>query len=118
MAFYISLPLYSIYNGIQLLFPDKIPEVTCLPGIEDARTLKFTKLIERFGEALPQFTLAIVFYVNHTYFIDHNDGISEKIGLPITVIKIFISGVSVLLGTFRGLKTLKQTYDEGNFHKL
>ena len=88
--------------------------VTRFSDIDDPRDLQFLKLFEQFGEALPQFVLGLIFYINNSYFIDTYDTLFGT-NLEVTLVSITFSGVSILLGIITGLASVKSAYDDGTF---
>ena len=116
---YIILPFSAIYYGIIGLkntenesFP-KIKIATCIGSITiKNKWIPFLKLFEQIGEALPQFIIALAFYVNHKDYINAYDTVFGS-SVPITLVSIIFSGISVLIGVLTGLKTFKHMYDEG-----
>ena len=113
LALYLYLPFLALYHSIYLFFPDKLPEVNNkFPMLDDAKDIPFLKFFELCGEALPQFILGLVFYVNHTYFINKNDTLFGNY-LPIPLVSIIFSGLIVSLGLMEGISTVKFLYNEG-----
>ena len=107
---YLYLPILAICHGIQVTFPCKLPYFK-LPSIPvsfifnlddtsiplDDSSIPFLKFFEQFGEALPQFIIGVIFYVNNSYFINTYDTLFET-QLPITLLSVIFSGVSVVFG--------------------
>ena len=95
---------------------EKLPKIkisTCIGGVTIKNTwIPFLKLFEQIGEALPQFIIALTFYVNHKNYVDSYDTVFGS-SIPITLVSIVFSGVSVSIGVLTGLRTFKQMYDEG-----
>ena len=56
--------------------------------------------------------IALTFYVNHKNYVDSDDTVFGS-SIPITLVSIVFSGVSVSIGVLTGLRTFKQMYDEG-----
>ena len=102
---YLYVPFLAVYHGLQGFYPAKFDSVKRFPTIEDAMDITFLKLFQQYGEALPQFLLALLYYMNNTYFINNNVKYFD-----LTLISMFFSGGSVVLGLFSGLATTKITY--------
>ena len=84
--------------------------------VEVGRWIQFLKFFEQFGEALPQFILGLIFYVNNDYYINTYDkGKIIETDLSVTLVSVIFSGVSVLLGLITGLVTIKKMYDDEKF---
>ena len=126
---YVFIPFVSIVHGIQGLYrkDDQLTELTffrtswlcnfCIEKelgetINSHENTTFVKLFEQFGEALPQLLIALTFYVNHKYFVDTNDSFFQT-NIPVTLISMIFSSVSVVIGLITGLKAFKSYYDEG-----
>ena len=105
-------PIISYLDTKQEKLP-KIKISTCIGGVTIKNTwIPFLKLFEQIGEALPQFMIALTFYVNHKSYVDSYDTLFGS-SIPITLVSIVFSGVSVSIGVLTGLRTFKQMYDEG-----
>ena len=102
---YFYVPFLAVYYGLQGFYPAKFDSVKRFPTIEDAMDITFLKLFQQYGEALPQFLLALLYYMNNTYFINNNVKYFD-----LTLISMFFSGGSVVLGLFSGLATTKITF--------
>ena len=103
LVMYVKLPFDVIRHALVELgwLPESCCEISVLNWIRfnevDAGTHnKFMKSFEQFGEAIPQFAVALTFYLNNRAYMALND--SKILGVPTTVISIVVSVGSIVLG--------------------
>ena len=67
----------------------------------------FMQLFEHIGEATPQFTIGVVFYINNYDYVSETDFGFEVFGFLVTqtLISIILSAISILKGIFMGIKS-------------
>ena len=88
----------------------------------DKLSVSFLQLFEHIGEALPQFILALVYYINNYNYIASKDFSFEVFGFLITqtLISMILSAISILKGIVTGiiscykLKAWKASENEQN----
>ena len=115
---YIVIPSMSIILGLCELFRCKdINRLQAMPGL---------KLFEQFGEAIPQVTIATIFFVSNYEWLNSNDVVFdldslrswslinhttyESHALPSitkTLLSIVLSIGSILIGVFKGINNWK-----------
>ena len=70
----------------------------------------FMETFEHIGEALPQFSLAILFYLNNYDYVVATEFGIEIAGFLVTqtMVSIILSGISILKGIMKGIKSCVQ----------
>ena len=105
VCIYIFLPILAIFHNIQVILPCKLPKLSITLPFDnwklDKYSLDIFKFLEQIGEALPQFILCWTFYSNNYHYINTYDTLFGT-HLPITLVSVIFSGVSVLFGIFSG----------------
>ena len=97
---YIIIPMTAIVGGIRKLLNEDFDEDQKIFG-----ALPSLKLLECFGEAIPQLILGVVYVSNnYPYLKEHDDYFG--IGVPVSVISCVFSFGSVVIGVFTGCKSL------------
>ena len=115
---YLIIPFCAIFYGFQglCMTASEIDEDNiCASIFPSSNQIAFWKLFEQVGEALPQFLLAVTFYINHSDYINTYDTLFGS-AVPVTLVSIIFSSVSVVIGLLTGLKQFKKMYDEGKFN--
>ena len=108
---YIIIPMMAIFGGIRKLLNEDFDEDQDMFGLQEMfgladfqyKNLPWLKLLECFGEAIPQLILGVVYISNnYPYLKEHDDYFG--IGVPVSVISCVFSFVSVVIGVFTGCK--------------
>ena len=69
----------------------------------------FMKLFEQLGEAIPQLSLALTYYLNNQKYIWSTEPPTlGYLPVPSTLLSIIFSSGSILMGIFTGIKAYKQ----------
>ena len=73
---------------------------------EKNKQKSFVELFEHIGEALPQFTLAVIFYYNNYDYVASTDFSFKIFGFLITqtLLSMIFSAISILKGISTGIK--------------
>ena len=112
---YLLIAIFAVYVYLPLLV--MIPILKRLIGttatIDEEEAEDFVKknnaffqLFEHIGEALPQFSLAVIFYFNNYDYVLKTDFSFEVLGYVVTqtLISLILSAISILKGIVLGLK--------------
>ena len=111
-------------NKLDYITKKELPKLSITLPFDNWKLDKYTidifKFLEQIGEALPQFILCWTFYSNNYYYINTYDTLFGT-HLPITLLSVIFSGVSVLFGVFSGFAALNacakdSSVDPGNLH--
>lgn len=105
---YLFVPVMLFFNAVkEVIEGDDFDEDKEYGGMFDAKFLTVIKFIEIVGEALPQFTLNIVFITNNYPYLAKND-IYLGIPVPISIISAVFSLGSLIIGCKSGLCVIKK----------
>ena len=105
---YIIIPYAAMKNGFKHLFNDKVDEEEDLILGINPKWLPNVKLIEIFGEALPQFILTAVFASNNLAFLLEFDSY-YNIPIPGTIVSLIFSLGSIFIGFKSGYQPWSQS---------
>ena len=93
LGIYIAIPLLDVsYNFVELLHPGR----TKYYNFKDPDIMPCLKLFEQFGEAIPQFLIAVTFYSNNYPWLSSED-------LALGIATMVLSCGSILFGVMKGI---------------
>ena len=99
---YIIIPLGALESGVRMACYNDPNKENKIFKIITPKGLPFWKMFEYVGEAIPQLTLALVYYISNREFVDSSET-HYGISIPTTVISIIFSSGSTLLGLYQGI---------------
>lgn len=77
-----------------------------LANVNATTHVKFLKVFEQLGEAVPQLALSLIYLINNYFVISWQNRIT-------TIVSIILSCGSVIAGIFTSLTAMKKVYDKG-----
>ena len=94
LRLYLNVPVMDIYWGFSNLFCHEQYQGTFDEAVHF--TWPAFKLFEQFGEAVPQFVIAVTFFANNAHWLDQDD-------LLLGYVTMTLSAGSILIGVWNGI---------------
>ena len=110
ILFYLPMATFAVYVYLPLMVLKPLYYSILNPEEkerdEDKKENSFFQLFEHVGEAIPQFSLAVIFYFNNYDYVLETDFSFEVLGFLVTqtLISLILSAISILKGIVIGIK--------------